>query len=58
MSRFEKIIGYGAVKEQLNMALDAMLDPEKYKKLGVTVPKGILLDGVPGVGKPCLLKSL
>lgn len=57
MSRFEKIIGYGAVKEQLNMALDAMLDPEKYKRLGVTVPKGILLNGVPGVGKTLFAKE-
>ena len=45
MGRFEKIIGYEAVKEKLNIALDAMLDSRKYMKLGVTVPKGILLDG-------------
>ena len=51
MSRFDKVIGYAAIKEQMNMALDAMYEPEKYKKLGVTVPKGILLNGVPGVGK-------
>ena len=57
MSRFDKIIGYGAIKEQMNMALDAMLEPEKYKKLGVTVPKGILLDGVPGVGKTLFAKE-
>ncbi len=57
MSRFDKIIGYGAIKEQMNMALDAMLDPEKYKKLGVTVPKGILLNGEPGVGKTLFAKE-
>lgn len=51
MSRFDKVIGYAAIKEQMNMALDAIYEPEKYKKLGVTVPKGILLNGVPGVGK-------
>ena len=28
MSRFDMIIGYGAIKEQMNMALDAMLEPE------------------------------
>ena len=57
MSRFEKVIGYGAVKEQMNIALDAMLEPEKYQKLGVTVPKGILLDGEPGVGKTLFAKE-
>ncbi|SEA17112.1 cell division protease FtsH [Oribacterium sp. KHPX15] len=57
MARFEKVIGFEAIKEQLNMALDAMLDVEKYRKLGVTVPKGILLDGVPGIGKTLIAKE-
>ncbi len=57
MGRFENVIGYAVVKEKLNMALDAMLDSEKYRKLGVTIPKGILLDGEPGVGKTLLAKE-
>lgn len=51
MGRFEKIIGYEAIKEELSIALDVMQNPEKYRKLGVKSPNGILLNGVPGVGK-------
>ena len=36
MSRFDKVIGYATIKEQMNMALDVMIEPEKYKKLGIT----------------------
>lgn len=57
MGKFERVIGYEAVKEKLSMALDVMRNAEKYRRLGVSIPKGILLDGVPGVGKTLLAKE-
>ena len=48
---FESIIGYSAVKLELTRILDQLANPEKYTALGVTQSHGLLLHGVPGVGK-------
>ena len=51
MSEFDKVIGYDDIKAELKRFCDVLKNPEKYKKLGVTMPKGILLYGDPGLGK-------
>ena len=51
MSAFDKIIGYESVKAELIRFCDVLKNPEVYKKLGVTIPAGVLLDGDPGIGK-------
>ena len=51
---FEEIIGYEEVKLELGRILDQLINPEKYAALGVTEPHGLLLFGVPGVGKSTL----
>ncbi len=51
MSAFDKIIGYEDIKKDMMMYCDAIRDPEKYRKLGADIPKGILLHGNPGLGK-------
>lgn len=48
---FESIIGYAEVKLELMRLLDQLKNPEKYASLGVTESHGLLLHGVPGVGK-------
>ncbi len=61
MKEFDKIIGYGDVKAELEKLCDIMVNSEKYKNLGVTTPGGLLLHGDPGVGKTlmanCLIKA-
>ena len=57
MKDFELIIGYEDVKAELRMALDTIKNPEKYQRLGVKMPRGVLLYGEPGVGKTVLAKS-
>ena len=51
MKEFDKIIGYKNIKIELERICDIMRNPEKYAKLGVTTPRGLLLHGEPGVGK-------
>ena len=56
MSEFDKIIGYEEVKMELKRFSDVLKHPEKYKKLGVTIPSGILLCGDPGLGKTLMAR--
>ena len=55
-SNFDKVIGYDEVKAELIRISDVLRSPEKYEKLGVTMPSGVLLFGVPGVGKTLMVK--
>ena len=51
MDHFEQVKGYKELKSELENVLDIIVNPDKYRKLGVTTPKGLLLHGEPGVGK-------
>ncbi|MCR5605059.1 MAG: AAA family ATPase [Lachnospiraceae bacterium] len=57
MSVFDKVIGYEDIKAELLRFCDILGSPDKYKKLGVSSPRGILLYGVPGVGKTLMADS-
>lgn len=56
MGDFDKVIGYGSIKNEMYRVLDVLKDPAKYRALGVTTPRGILLAGEPGIGKTLLAK--
>ena len=53
---FDTIVGYEDIKLELMRILDQLRNPEKYAALGVTEPHGLLLHGVPGVGKSTFAK--
>ena len=57
MSEFDKIIGYESVKEELRQLCDMIHNADVYEKLGAKLPKGLLIYGVPGVGKSLMAKS-
>lgn len=58
MKSFEAIIGYETEKEQLMQICDMATSPAKYAALGVNLPRGVLLHGVPGVGKTLMATAL
>ena len=56
MRELNRVIGYEGIKNELYRIIDIIKNPEKYKKLGVSIPKGILLSGEPGIGKTLMAK--
>ena len=57
MENFENIIGYNYIKKELNRIIDCINNREKYEKLGIKIPKNLILYGVPGVGKTLFANS-
>lgn len=57
MSGFESVIGYEESKAELMRYADALQHPEKYKKLGLSMPRGVLLYGEPGLGKTTMAEA-
>src|SRR5438270_437206 len=47
---FADVAGIDEVKQELLEVVDFLREPEKYTRLGGTVPKGVLLVGPPGTG--------
>ncbi|MBR0316276.1 MAG: ATP-dependent zinc metalloprotease FtsH [Synergistaceae bacterium] len=54
---FNDVAGCEESKEELQEVIHFLKDPEKFKKLGAKVPKGVLLVGPPGTGKTLLAKA-
>ena len=57
MDAFERIIGYGSIKEELRQLCDMIHHMDVYDRLGAKMPKGLLLHGEPGVGKSLMAQS-
>lgn len=55
---FDDVAGIDSVKAELVEVVDFLKNPEKYNKLGAKIPKGVLLTGLPGVGKTLLAKAV
>lgn len=58
MSKFDKIIGYDTIKKELMRICDMVHNRDEYMKLGAKLPNGILLYGIPGLGKTLMAKCL
>jgi len=55
---WDEIAGADDPKAELQEVVEFLRNPKKYKKLGATVPKGVLLHGPPGTGKTLLAKAV
>jgi cell division protease FtsH len=55
---FADVAGIDEVKAELVEIVDFLKKPEKYEKLGGTVPRGVLLIGAPGTGKTLLARAV
>ena len=56
--KFADVAGEDEAKENLSEIVDYLHDPGKYKEIGASMPKGILLVGPPGTGKTMLAKAV
>ncbi|MGN1313822.1 MAG: ATP-dependent zinc metalloprotease FtsH [Lachnospiraceae bacterium] len=55
---FSDVAGEDEAKENLTEIVDYLNNPNKYKEIGASMPKGILLVGPPGTGKTMLAKAV
>lgn len=55
---FIDVAGLDEVKEELFEIVDFMKNPDKYKKMGAKIPKGVLFYGPPGTGKTLLASAV
>ena len=56
--KFSDVAGEDEAKENLAEIVDYLHNPEKYRQIGASMPKGILLVGPPGTGKTMLAKAV
>ena len=54
---FNDVAGCEESKEELQEVIHFLKDPEKFRKLGARVPRGVLLVGPPGTGKTLLARA-
>lgn len=55
---FDDVAGAEEAKQEVVEVVDFLRDPDKFTKLGATIPRGILMVGPPGTGKTLLAKAI
>src|SRR5690606_14176579 len=55
---FADVAGVDEAKAEVCEIVDFLRDPSKFQRLGGKIPKGVLMVGPPGTGKPLLAKAI
>jgi cell division protease FtsH len=55
---FEDVAGIEEAEQELVEVVDFLRNPDKYRKLGARIPRGLLLSGPPGTGKTLLARAV
>src|SRR5687768_4291009 len=58
MVNFADVAGIEEAKQELLEIVDFLRNPDRYRKLGARVPRGVLLAGAPGTGKTLLARAV
>lgn len=55
---FKDVAGIDEARDELMEVVDFLRNPERYRRLGGKIPKGVLIVGAPGTGKTLLAKAV
>ncbi len=56
--RFDDVAGIEEAKSELQEIVQFLKEPERYRRVGAQIPKGVLLVGPPGTGKTLLARAI
>ncbi|HEY4465536.1 MAG TPA: ATP-dependent zinc metalloprotease FtsH, partial [Streptosporangiaceae bacterium] len=57
-TRFSDVAGYEGAKAEIAEVVDFLKQPDRYRRVGATPPRGVLMIGPPGTGKTLIARAV